>query len=104
MAGDGFSVKSTISQMTNVARALQKSQQIAQTESAAAGHLLKGEKRVDRLQPTDEAQKSNVDPDRRRRGGDRDHPERDEAEAAPDAATEAGTSEAVPVTRIDTTA
>jgi hypothetical protein len=104
MAGDGFSVKSTISQMTNVARALQKSQQIAQTESAAAGHLLKGEKRVDRLQPTDEAQKTNVDPDRRRREGDREHRDRDEAEAAPDAAPAEGTPQEAPVSRIDTTA
>jgi hypothetical protein len=104
MSGDGFSVKTTISQMSTVARALQKSQQLAQSENTAAGHLLRGEKRVDRLQPSDEAQKTNVDPDRRRRDGDRDHRDADDAEAASGAPEADGTPDAPPVSRIDTTA
>ncbi len=104
MSGDGFSVKSSISQMNSVARVLQKSQQLAQTENAATGHLLKGEKRLDRLQPTDEAQKTNVDPERRRRDGDREHRDQDDAEASPVDPETGTTPEAPPVARIDTTA
>ena len=107
MSGDGFSVKTTISQMSNVARALQKSQQLAQTESAATGHLLKGEKRVDRIQQPDEAQKANVDPEHRRRDGGRehrDHRDQDGAEAATGVPETDGTPDTAPVVRIDTTA
>jgi hypothetical protein len=107
MSGDGFSVKTTISQMSNVARALQKSQQLAQTENAAAGHLLKGEKRVDRIQQPDEAPKTNVDPEHRRRDGEREHREQrdqDGAEAATGVPETDGTPQSAPVVRIDTTA
>ncbi|MBK7702021.1 MAG: hypothetical protein IPI34_03560 [bacterium] len=107
MSGDGFSVKTTISQMSNVARALQKSQQLAQPESAATGHLLKGEKRVDRIQQSDEAQKANVDPEHRRRDGGRehrDHRDQDGAEAATGVPETDGTPDTAPVVRIDTTA
>lgn len=107
MSGDGFAVKSTISQMNNVARALQKSQQIAQTENAAAGHLLRGEKRVDRVHQPDEPQKANVDPDRRRRDDGRDHQderERDGAETATGAPEADAAPATAPVVRLDTTA
>jgi len=106
MSGDGFAVKSTISQMNNVARALQKSQQIAQTENAAAGHLLRGEKRIDRVHQADENQKANVDPDRRRRDGrdQQDERERNGAEPATDAPEPDGTPDQAPIVRLDTTA
>lgn len=107
MSGDGFAVKSTISQMNTVARALQKSQQIAQTEQAAAGHLLKGEKRVDRVHQPDEAQKAGVDPDRRRRQDGHERPDeqdRDGAETATAGPEPETTPDQGPVVRLDTTA
>ncbi len=83
--GDGFAVKTTIAQMGAVAKTQLKSQQ---AQPAGAEHARKpGEKesRVEKVREAEEAQKTNVDPDRRRdgkkgsgKGRDEDDPDRTE--------------------------
>ena len=72
MSGDGFSVKTTITQIGNVARAQLKGQQSANPDAPATTSMLKNEKRTDRVKKPPETQKEHLDPEKRRRGGGED--------------------------------
>jgi hypothetical protein len=65
--GDEFSIKTTISQLGNVARAQVKSQQAANTQSPTATHKTDQEKRVERVHEAEQAEKNRLKPDERRR-------------------------------------
>jgi len=65
MTSDGFSVKTTISQLANVARTQLKGQ-TTQPATPAVEKLLKQDKRVDRVKHPEEVQKQKIDPDRKR--------------------------------------
>lgn len=61
MSGDGFAVKTTISQLGNVARTQLKSQQpVAHTDGRKPGE---NESRVEQVRQTEESQKNKLDPD-----------------------------------------
>ena len=94
MNADGFAVKTTISQMGNVARTQLKSQQ-SQVNQADGRKPNETESRVEQVRQTEETQKTKLDPDARkergRQDGDADpEEERDEQQggAAPEAAPE----------------
>lgn len=76
MAGDGISVNTTLSQVTNVARAQAKGQ-APQADPAAAQKTLREHKRVDRIKQTEETNRTRIDPDEQRRR------EPDEQDGAP---------------------
>jgi len=65
VTSDGFSIKTTISQLANVARAQVKGQS-TQPATPAVEKLLKHDKRVDRIKRNEEVLKQKVDPDRER--------------------------------------
>jgi len=86
MTSDGFSVKTTISQLANVARTQIKGQ-TTQPATPAVEKLLKQDKRVDRVKQSEEVQKQKIDPDRKR---DRDgKPATDTSDDPPEDAVEA---------------
>jgi hypothetical protein len=82
VTSDGFSVKTTISQMANVARHQAKGQ-TTQPVSPATDKQLKNEKRVDRVKRGEEVQKHKIDPDAERRRDRAPHGEREERDAPP---------------------
>lgn len=70
MANDGFSVKTTITQLGNVARAQLKGQQPSNPDAPATAGMLRNVKRTDRVKKPSEERKQRLDPDKQRRGGD----------------------------------
>ncbi len=87
MTTDGFSVKTTISQIANVARAQVKGQ-AAQPLNPATDKLLKNDKRTDRVKRSEEVQKHKINPDSERKRGREDEPERPAGEDLQEAAAE----------------
>lgn len=71
MTSDGFSVKTTISQLANVARTQIKGQ-ATQPVNPATDKLLKNDKRVDRVKHSEEVQKHKINPDSERKRGRED--------------------------------
>ena len=87
MTSDGFSVKTTISQLGNVARAQTKGQQAGHATGTAPDHKLRSEKRVDKVKKAEETQKQKVEADKRRekkreRGREHEDDEQLETETA----------------------
>ncbi len=88
MTSDGFSVKTTISQIANLARTQVKGQ-ATQPVNPATDKLLKNDKRVDRVKHNEEVQKQKIDPDRKRdRGGTANKEPQDEVQDTPSGAKE----------------
>ncbi len=75
MTSDGFSVKTTISQIANVARTQVKGQ-ATQPVNPATDKLLKHDKRVDRVKRGEEVQKHKINPDSERKRGREDAEQR----------------------------
>lgn len=90
MTSDGFSVKTTISQLGNVARAQAKGQS-SHADANTALKTLQQDKRVDRVKKTEETLQKQVDPDQHKKPGREGADDRDDTfrnEAASDNETE----------------
>jgi len=93
VTSDGFSVNTTISQLSNVARAQAKGQAVL-ADPVTTNKLLDDEKRVGRVKEIEETRDKTVDPDRKRKHEHEDeHDQDNRAEMTMTAAEEIEDSE-----------
>ncbi len=80
-SSDGFSIKTTIAQVGQVARSQVKAQQAAPAATPHGAEKIKKENRPDKVKKPEETEKSRIDPDHRDRRHDRQRGERDRDDA-----------------------
>ncbi|HPF33957.1 MAG TPA: hypothetical protein P5571_06210 [Candidatus Krumholzibacteria bacterium] len=97
MAADGFSVKTALAQMGNVARTQLKGQQGPQATSQQVKRPGEDQSRVEQVRKTEDSQQSKLDPDarqqderRRRKRGRRDQDTENDRDVPQDDAEETG--------------
>lgn len=83
MTADGFSVKTALAQMGNVARSQLKSQQGPQATNQQVKRPGEDQSRVEQVRKTEDAQKSKLDPEGRRPGDRKNKKRRQDRDAEP---------------------